>query len=214
MSNASCKHGVIDQGKYKKQESKQKRKERKYHVQDNADVAHRYVKIVCDANQFPSLQFCGPHTKAHGVIRLSKHHHIRFGPKLGYALCIILQITCSCAECTSMLDKPWVPGFSPQQQPRYQPVHDFTCWPLLGCFNKWNIITLSHKSKTSEHFEEIHKVIIDVISDNMASLVQSVKYGTINTTYSTTMGYNGIKFSLKPTHYKKTNMSSAVLTFL
>ena len=28
--------------------------DREYHVQDNADVAQKYVKIYCDNNQFPT----------------------------------------------------------------------------------------------------------------------------------------------------------------
>ena len=33
--------------------------DREYHVQDNADVAHKEVKMYCDTNQFPELPFCG-----------------------------------------------------------------------------------------------------------------------------------------------------------
>ena len=93
-----------------------------------------------------------------------------------------------------MLDKPWIPSLPPQQQLVYQPVHDFTYLPVLVCFNNWNIIILSHKSTTSDAFEEIHQVILDGISENMAFLVQSGKYGAINTTYSTRIGYYSIKF--------------------
>ena len=71
-----------------------------------------------------------------------------------------------------MLDKPWICGLTLQQQPRYQPVTDFSYWPVLGSFNNWNIITLSQKVTTSGSFDNIHKVVLDGISDNMASLVQ------------------------------------------
>ena len=39
---------------------------------------------------------------------------------------------------------------------------------------------------TNEAFDDIPQVVIDGISDNMASLVQSGKYGVINTSYTTT----------------------------
>ena len=42
-------------------------------------------------------------------------------------------------------------------------------------------------------FDEIHQVVIEVISDNMASLVQSDKYVAINTSETTTNGYYAIK---------------------
>ena len=52
LSKEHCKHGVIDQRKYRKRASKRKWKKREYHVQDNADVEKKYVKMYCDTNQF------------------------------------------------------------------------------------------------------------------------------------------------------------------
>ena len=40
--------------------------------------------------------------------------------------------------------------------------------------------------------------LIDVISDNTDALVQTNKYGAINTADTTTMGYYGIKFISEP----------------
>ena len=51
LSKNDHKHGVIDQGKDRKIDSKRKWIDREYHVQDNADVAHKYVKMYCDTNQ-------------------------------------------------------------------------------------------------------------------------------------------------------------------
>ena len=42
-------------------------------------------------------------------------------------------------------------------------------------------------------FDKIHQVVIDVISDNMASLVQSDKYVAIDTSDTTTNGYYAIR---------------------
>ena len=53
---------------------------------------------------------------------------------------------------------------------------------------------MSHKSTTSKGFEEINQVILYGISDNMSSLVQYGKYGSMNTTNTSTMGYYVIKF--------------------
>ena len=44
------------------------------------------------------------------------------------------------------------------------------------------ITQLSQKSTPSDSFDEMHQVVIDGISDNMASLVESVKYRYINKT--------------------------------
>ena len=83
---------------------------RQYHVQDNADVSHKDVKIYCNTNKFPSLPFCGPHSKPHGTRGMSKHYHLCFDIKLGHGVCAILCIPCACVVCTSMLDKPWIYG--------------------------------------------------------------------------------------------------------
>ena len=57
ISKEHHKHGVIDQVKYRKRASKIKWTDIEYHVQDNSDVAHKYMKMYCDTNQFPSLAF-------------------------------------------------------------------------------------------------------------------------------------------------------------
>ena len=66
MSKEHRKHGFIDQVNIGNEPVKRKWKKIEYHVQDNADVAHKYVKMYCDNNQFPALQFCGTHIKPHG----------------------------------------------------------------------------------------------------------------------------------------------------
>ena len=74
--------------------------DRQYHVQDNADVSHQYVRIYCNTNQFPALSFCDPYSKPHGARGYSKHYHSRFDTKLGMGICTTLRITCACVACT------------------------------------------------------------------------------------------------------------------
>ena len=93
-----------------------------------------------------------------------------------------------------MLDKTWIPVISSDKQERYKPVTKCTYWLVLGAFNNWNIIQLSSKSTSSDTFDEIHQVILDGISDNMASLVESGTYGAINTTDTSTNGFYVIMF--------------------
>ena len=130
--------------------------DRHYHVQDNDDVSHKDVKIYCKTNQFPELPFCGPHSKPHGVRGLSKHYHMHFDPKIGNGVCTILRIPCPCVACTSIIDKPWIPGIPSYKQEQYKPVTNCTYWPLIWSFNNWNIIQLSQKSTSSNTFYEIH----------------------------------------------------------
>ena len=56
--------------------------DRQYHVKDNYDVTHKYVRIYCNTKQLTALPFCGTHSKPHGARGLSKHYHLCFDPKL------------------------------------------------------------------------------------------------------------------------------------
>ena len=101
-------------------------------------------------------------------------------------MCAIRRIQCACVACKSMLDKPCIYGIPSKKQARYQPVINCTYWPVLVPYNNWNIIHLTPKSITSEAFDEIHQVVLDGISDNIASLAQYGMYGDINIDYTTT----------------------------
>ena len=48
---------MFDQGENNKQSMERKWTERHHHVQDNADVAHKDVRMNCNTNQFPELLF-------------------------------------------------------------------------------------------------------------------------------------------------------------
>ena len=54
---------------------------------------------------------------------------------------------------------------------------------------------MSHKSTSYDTFDEINQVVLDGISDSMASLVESGKYGAIKTTDKTTNGFYFIMFT-------------------
>ena len=105
-------NGPIYQVKPRKIFMERKRTERKYHVQYNAAVELKDVKIYCNTNQLPALTLCGPHSKPHGARGLSKNYHFRFDPKLAMEECAIRRIPCACVACTSMLDKPRISGTS------------------------------------------------------------------------------------------------------
>ena len=130
--------------------------DRQYHVQDNSDVAHQYVIIICNTNQFPALPFFGPHSKHNGSRGLSKNYHFCFDPKLGNGVCAILCIPCACVECTSMLYKTWISVIPSDKQERYKPVTKCSYWPVSRYINHWNMIQLSQKSTPSDAFDEIH----------------------------------------------------------
>ena len=57
------------------------------------------------------------------------------------------------------------------------------------------MIQLSQKSTPSDAFDEIHQVVLDRISDNMASLVEPGKYGDINTNDTATNRFYVVMFT-------------------
>ena len=54
---------------------------------------------------------------------------------------------------------------------------------------------MSSKSISYDTFDEVHHVVIDGISDNMASLFESGTYRAISTTYTSTNGFYVIMFT-------------------
>ena len=93
-----------------------------------------------------------------------------------------------------MIDKTYIYGILSMKQVRYQPVTNCTYWQVLGSYKNCNIIGLTPKSIPFDAFDEIHKVVLDGISENMSSLVQSGMYGAINTADRTTNGLYVIQF--------------------
>ena len=63
----------------KKRFMERKSTERKYHVQDDATVELKDVKMYCNTNQFPALPFCGPYSKPHGIRRIAHSPIASFG---------------------------------------------------------------------------------------------------------------------------------------
>ena len=47
----------------------------------------------------------------------------------------------------------------------------------MSPFNNWYIINSTNKTTCNEYSDEINKVVLSGISDNVSFLVQTVKYG-------------------------------------
>ena len=81
ISDPTCAHVLIDNGKYSKQDSNQKCKDVEYHIKDNKYVQHKSVKSSCSSTNFHAFSFCVPHEKTHGVRGLSKKYNLQLDPK-------------------------------------------------------------------------------------------------------------------------------------
>ena len=164
------------------------------HVQYNKYPDHQDMKMYCATNLFPELQFLGTHNKPHGVRSLDKNYHMHFDTILGHGMCDKCHISCTCTPYTYIIDQTWDPFIPEKQKPHYQTVKDCTYWPVLGYFNKWNILQLSHKVTSTEEIDKINQVVINGISENVAALVQNGIYVAIKTINTSITGYYVIKF--------------------
>ena len=85
--------------------------------------------------------------------------------------------------------------------------------PVLGYFNKWNIIKLAQNSTSSDTFYGIHQVVYDGIRYDMASLFEPEKYVAINTTDTTTNGFYVIMFTSEAyTIQENTTIDGQIIT--
>ena len=53
---------------------------------------------------------------------------------------------------------------------------------MLGTLKNWNIIKSTNKITFNEDFYQINEIVIDGISENIYSLLQTGKHGAISTT--------------------------------
>ena len=105
------------------------------------------------------------------------------------------------------------PVFSQQKQARYQPITNCTYLLVLGPYNNCNIIEITPKAITFEAFDEINDVVLDGISENIASLVQSGMYDAIKTADNTSNGFYVIQFiSEAYTLQKNTTIDGQVIS--
>ena len=72
---------------------------------------------------------------------------------------------------------------------------------------------LSSKSTSFDTFDEVNQVVLDEISDHLASLVESGTYGSIKTTYTSTNRYYVIMFtSAAYTLHYNTTIDGKIIT--
>ena len=117
---------------------------------------------------------------------------MRFDTKLGNGVFLILCIPCDFFACTTMIEKTCI--YCITSKKCYQPVTNCIYLSVLGSYNNWNIIDLAPKLTPFEAIDGINQVDLDRISDYMASLVQWVMCGAINTDETTTNVLHVIQF--------------------
>ena len=130
---------------------------------------------------FPNIVPVRGKSKIRGSGTVQSHYHYRLDPDLGEGKCAMRRIPCACMACQLQLDKPWIPGVTPENQERYAPVKDCVYYPILDKYNDWIIMPFVKERKTPvEEFQEIHKIVLDDIATNMGKLVKDNNFGVVN----------------------------------
>ena len=97
----------------------------------------------------------------------SNHSHLRFDPKVGNGVCAIIHIPCACVSCTSIPDKPRISSI-PLKTITLSTCHQLHLLASPRFIQQLEHHTMSHKSTPYDAYDEIHQVVLDGISDNMA----------------------------------------------
>jgi len=98
-----------------------------------------------------------------------------------------VQDPCACSACLAQLEKPWVPGVAPEEQPMFASSTDCFYWPIFKKadgepgWNDWKIVTLEKKKDSVEDEAEAHAEILEGIETMMAESIEEGKYGAFAT---------------------------------
>ena len=109
-----------------------------------------------------------------GINTIISHYRYRVDPKMGKCVCAILGIKCTCTAYVAQLDKYWLPNIAPSYQPMYSPVENCYYKKMIEHYNDWINIELLDNKITQVEFDNIHALILAVISTNKVELVQAM----------------------------------------
>ena len=70
----------------------------------------------------PKLSIANGRNEVYGSGTVLSHYHYRFDPRIGHGKFAMRRIPCLCKHCLDTLDKEWIPGVCPKDQPCYAPI--------------------------------------------------------------------------------------------
>ena len=152
----------------------------------------KILKCIVIQTSLLKFTFYGTHNKPNDVRILSKHDHISFNPKPGHGICAIHHISCACIERKYMLEKlgPQVCHHINNHAINLSKIlHVGLYQIILTTGTLFNCHIRQHLAKRLKN----HQVVLDIISDNLATLVKTGQYVSITKTYATKKGYYVIK---------------------
>jgi len=164
--------------KHAKCEVLAKVKSRTYHVHRDENVKHRGLKKV--ATGFEK----GPRNGIMG------HYNIRTDPKLPHCCVVVRRIPCACIGCRAQLKKEWDSTLPFAEQPRYKTSTDCQMYEIFEGHNDWKLICLvDTKDSVIDLNDEVHELILQGITERLATRVEAGGYGAVSTDDPEADGY-------------------------
>ena len=195
LNNLSRVHGVKDRKSQKRQANSYFLCQN-YLIQNKNDATLTAINMTWNNSLFPKLPESGNSAPIRGKCGVMTHYHYRLDPKLGEGVCAIHCIPCACAACVQQLQLPWDPKLShASKQPRYQSAQECVYQSILGSFNDWIIMPFQNKSTSEETFEEVHKIVLNGMTESKAELIFADGYGAVAADDVKTAGYYIVRFT-------------------
>lgn len=173
--------------KHAKRESSAKVKSRTYHVHRDENVKHRGLKKV--ATGFEK----GPHNGIMG------HYNIRADPDLPHWCVVVRRIPCACTGCRAQLKQQWDSKLPFQEQPRYKASTDCQMYKIFEGLNDWKLIRLvDTKDSDIDLNDEVHELVLEGITERLATRVEAGGYGAVSTDDPEADGYYVLQWDSEP----------------
>ena len=129
-------------------------------------MQHKNVDIYWEYRKFPRHQVAVKKFKMRGRNTILSHYNYTVDTKLSKCVSAICGIPCACPSCFSQLDKYWLPNIVQSYQPRYYRVGSCYYNKIFDHYNYWIIVELLDNKKPQFEVDNIHVLIITVISTN------------------------------------------------
>ena len=131
------------------------------------------------------------------------NHHYRFDPELSKGVCDIFRIPCACTYCVAQLDRYWLPTIPPPSQKRYSHVEICSYKKIFEHYNAWIIMKFLDNKTPQVESDNIHALILMVVSTNKAELSQANGYDDISTNDKTAIVFTLFALHMSYIHSNK-----------
>jgi hypothetical protein len=113
---------------------------------------------------------------------ISAMYNFRADPELGMHRVAVRRIPCACVPCIEQLERMWLPGVTPEEQPRYSRNSRCILFQIFDGLNDWQIISLSpNVNSNNDEVDEAQAYALKGIETITSEQVEMGNYGAFTT---------------------------------